>query len=177
MADGLTALWAGRRLYGRAGVLALKRPAPDQLLGWVLVVGATLARSEAKSRGPRRAASRCEEFAYHALVRLAQIRTSGENRLNFGSVARLSSVRQDRPGCRAAAWSEKAFPRKSGKLRLKLNCEIAARNEKILFCPAAKLRIRPCTFLQRWRRLRPRRATKIRLEGGAGRRKFSFIAA
>ena len=77
-----------RRHCGRAGVLALKRPAPGQLLGWVLVVRATLARSEAKSRGRRRAASRCEEFAYHALVRLAQIRTSGENCLNLRCVGR-----------------------------------------------------------------------------------------
>ena len=37
--------------------------------------------------------SRGEEFAYHALVRLAQIRTSGENRLNFGCVARLIGPR------------------------------------------------------------------------------------
>jgi hypothetical protein len=29
----------------------------------------------------------------------------------------------------------------------------------------------------RWRRLRPGRATKIRLEGGADRHKFSFVAA
>ena len=35
--------------------------------------------------------SRCEEFAYHALVRLAQIRTSGENRLNMRCVARPTS--------------------------------------------------------------------------------------
>jgi hypothetical protein len=74
-----------RRHCGRAGVLALKGPALGQLLGWVLVVRATLARSEAKSRGRRRAASRCEEFAYHALIRLAQICPSGENRLDLSS--------------------------------------------------------------------------------------------
>ena len=42
--------------------------------------------------------SRGEEVAYHALVGLALIRTSGENCLNMRCVARLSSVRQDRPG-------------------------------------------------------------------------------
>lgn len=87
-----------RRHCGRAGVLAPKPPAPGQLLGWVLVVRATLARSEAKSRGRRWRSQGGEEFAYHALVGLALIRTSGENRLNMRCVARLSSVRQDRPG-------------------------------------------------------------------------------
>ena len=31
---------------------------------------------------------RCQEFAYHALVRLAQIRTSGENRLDSSDPVR-----------------------------------------------------------------------------------------
>jgi hypothetical protein len=68
------------------------------------VVRATLARSEAKSGGRRWRSQGGEEFAYHALVRLAQIRTSGENLLNFGCVARLSSVRQDPGGRRGVQF-------------------------------------------------------------------------
>jgi hypothetical protein len=55
---------------------------------------ANLAPSEAKSRPEldlRRAASsaRYQEYAYHALVGFAQIRTGGENRLNLRCVALL----------------------------------------------------------------------------------------
>jgi hypothetical protein len=80
--------------------------------------------------------------------------------------------------CHAAAWNETAIPSQINGIDVAAKLRKCCLERELASFAAVELRIsRLHVAATRWRTLCPGQATEIRLEGGFGRREFSFIAA